>query len=307
MGKYDPLHKHLVDNLSRVNELTMNFAEIEKLVGHLPSSAHVHRTWWTRSTGAGAQAWLSAGWRVESVDLVGKRVVFSAAKAMSNVGNTSVPSPREMNIRGTPGAKEPNPPEGELDKGNGQTDSHTPCRALVGDLGIALVAAAAAGVSGIIGLTHLPLWALALLCAAAGAVGFAMSQAIISQNTADTARWWSISTLAVLAVCAGSFTYHKVFDTAIHPHQVYQFVVNGNDSNFIPLYGEAGGPEQYLATGTAGQNGLIGGQTYNFDCWTMGLDGAKWLRYERFGQTWWAANALVHSPPGEAKHTIPHC
>jgi hypothetical protein len=179
---------------------------------------------------------------------------------------------------------------------------------MIGDLAIALVTAAAAGASGIIGLTHLPWLALGLLSAAAGAVGFTVSQAIGSRNVADTARWWwSISTLSVLLLCVGAFTYHKAFDPATHRPRVYQFVVNGNDSNFIPLYGEAGGPPQQLATGDAGQNGLIGGQTYNFNCWAIGRGGAEWLRYERFGQTWWAPQALLHLPTGESQPHILHC
>jgi hypothetical protein len=53
--------------------------------------------------------------------------------------------------------------------------------------------------------------------------------------------------------------------------------------------------------------GLIGGQSYGFDCWTIGRDGNEWLRYERFGQSWWALRFMLHPPYGESEPPLPHC
>lgn len=221
---------------------------------------------------------------------------------MSDPGSASVSS------RTVSGNGDPSVPSAAARQATGKQGSHAFRRAALGDLGIGLVTAAAAGVSGIIGLTDLPWPMLAALSAAAGAVGFTVSQAIASRKTADTARWWwSASTLILLLLCIGAFTYHKGFDPATHGPRTYQFVVDGNETNFIPLYGEAGGPAQLLATGDAGQNGLIGGQAYNFDCWATGLDHQTWLRYERFGQTWWAPRVLLHPPAGENQPPVPHC
>jgi hypothetical protein len=314
MGKYDPLREHLISQIGHVDELALSFAEIERFVGRLPAAARVQHSWWETmsATKPAAYAWLSAGWRVQSVDQVTERVIFSRDKTVTREGITLMSPPPIASCVDKPSVTEvAGISSVKSIAGHGESSNSTSHRSPVGELAIALGAAtatgAATGVGGIIGLAHLPWWALALLTAAAGAVGFTVGQAITSHDPADTARWWAISTLVILLVCAGAFTYHKSFDPLTHRAQTYQFVVNGNESNFIPLYGEAGGLEQSLATGNAGQNGLIGGQTYNFDCWTTGRDGAKWFRYERFGQTWWAPSALLHLPAGENQTGMPHC
>jgi hypothetical protein len=51
-------------------ELTLTFAEIERLVGALPRGARVRRQWWTNNPlTPQARAWLYAGWKVMSRDL----------------------------------------------------------------------------------------------------------------------------------------------------------------------------------------------------------------------------------------------
>ena len=104
----------------------------------------------------------------------------------------------------------------------------------------------------------------------------------------------------------GSFVYHVSFDPATRLPQTYQYVVDGDETFVIPLYGAPNGPAQTLATGEAGQNGLIGGQTYNFDCWATAQNGTEWLRYERFGQTWWAPLPQLIPAVGN-NHKIPQC
>jgi hypothetical protein len=75
IGKYDPLGQYLRSQ-TRHDEVPMSFAEIEAIVGSLPSSARTRREWWVRNS-AGSEAWRSAGWSVRSIDLAAARVVFS--------------------------------------------------------------------------------------------------------------------------------------------------------------------------------------------------------------------------------------
>ncbi len=139
-------------------------------------------------------------------------------------------------------------------------------------------------------------------------VACAVTQAVQTRQEPTLARvWWIISTAIALALPVGALIYHVYFDPANHSQKTYQFVVNGNQDRIIDLYGEAGGPAQTLATGAGGQQGLIGGQSYGFDCWTIGRDGNEWLRYERFGQSWWALRFMLHPPYGESEPPLPHC
>jgi len=79
MAKYDPLANHLErTGLARV---AMSFDEIDVLVGGLPKSAREHQAWWQGEsaespTHVQKRAWGAAGFRVASLDLGGRRVVF---------------------------------------------------------------------------------------------------------------------------------------------------------------------------------------------------------------------------------------
>jgi hypothetical protein len=311
MSKYSPLRDHLASRPADVRELIMSFEQIEDLVGKLPRSAHVHRAWWANAGDARveAHAWRSAGWYVKSVDQTTKQVVFARSTTdvipsttqEISLAQSVVTSDDTASKSGelAPGRQDASsgisPEEGE------QPSSPLSKRALIGDVAVAVVAVAAAGVSQLVGFTHLPLLALILLSAAVAAVAFTMTQAIMSRGFADSARlWWSVSTVLVVALAAVAFTYHKLLDPATHAARTYQFIVNGNDVNCIPLFGEAGGQPATLETGGLCQYGLIGDLTYSFDCWKIGLDGAEWLRYERFGQTWWAPRKYIHPPSGES-------
>lgn len=77
MGKYAPL----AEKLSRLmnDRVKLRFADIDGLVGGLPPSARLDRTWWgntTNRTRVQARAWMTAGWRVDLVDLTAQQVVF---------------------------------------------------------------------------------------------------------------------------------------------------------------------------------------------------------------------------------------
>jgi hypothetical protein len=79
IGKYDPLFEHLCR--AGDSPLEMSFDDIEALVGALPPSSLLHRTWWGNEIGGGhvqARSWLNAGREVESVDPTQRRVRFSA-------------------------------------------------------------------------------------------------------------------------------------------------------------------------------------------------------------------------------------
>lgn len=78
-GKYEPLYQHLRRN--RADELTLTFAEIERLIGgDLPESAY-ERGWWSnRANALQASAWMEAGYHVEELDTARKRVTFRKPK-----------------------------------------------------------------------------------------------------------------------------------------------------------------------------------------------------------------------------------
>ena len=78
MTKYGPLQDYLGESPAR--QLTLSFSKIEEIIGDsLPDSAWRHRAWWGNDHSGyhpHAQAWLTAGWRVEEVDQVEGHVTF---------------------------------------------------------------------------------------------------------------------------------------------------------------------------------------------------------------------------------------
>ena len=71
MSKYDPLRDVLIKIPPTITEKMLTFREIESILGfRLPGSAYNHRPWWANPSSASdhpyAQAWLAAGWKVES-------------------------------------------------------------------------------------------------------------------------------------------------------------------------------------------------------------------------------------------------
>ncbi len=75
-GKYAPLHRHLSNHEGR--EWSTTFHEIERIIDtDLPDSAHTYREWWANDrTHTQAMAWMTAGWKLASVDLQTETVVF---------------------------------------------------------------------------------------------------------------------------------------------------------------------------------------------------------------------------------------
>ena len=73
MSKYDPFRLYLKNIDSKINNKTISFEEIERILGSkLPKSAHEHRAWWSNPSSKAdhphAQSWLTAGWMVDIVN-----------------------------------------------------------------------------------------------------------------------------------------------------------------------------------------------------------------------------------------------
>jgi hypothetical protein len=165
----------------------------------------------------------------------------------------------------------------------------------------------ATAIIAVVGTAHISWpWLLAISTAIA-AIATCASLALSARTARAKVLGWQLALGFALFLLLGSFVYHVWGDPATRVPKTYELVANGGNANVIPLFGEAGGPPQTLETGTLGQNGLIGGQTYEFDCWVIGRDGAQWLRYRRFGHTWYAPRADLHPPVGLPEPKVPHC
>jgi hypothetical protein len=79
VAKYDPLFKFLCR--AGDEPVTLEFDDVERLVGPLPTAALKSRRWWGNDPSTGtpnvqSKAWLNAGREVESVDHAARRVRF---------------------------------------------------------------------------------------------------------------------------------------------------------------------------------------------------------------------------------------
>ena len=76
-GKYTPLEDYLRDLPESQKDITLSFAQIEGILKfNLPASAYEDERWWLREkegNHVNARAWANAGWKVEHVDVSGKR------------------------------------------------------------------------------------------------------------------------------------------------------------------------------------------------------------------------------------------
>jgi hypothetical protein len=77
-GKYTPLEHYLRELPESRQEVTLGFAEIERILNDkLPHSAYEYWAWWANEkegNHVNARAWANAGWKVESVDFDRMRV-----------------------------------------------------------------------------------------------------------------------------------------------------------------------------------------------------------------------------------------
>jgi len=83
-GKYTPLEQYLTALPSGQRDVTLSFEQIERILNdRLPPSAYKYQAWWAnqkKGTHVEAQAWLDAGWKVDTVNFNGKWVRFIRQK-----------------------------------------------------------------------------------------------------------------------------------------------------------------------------------------------------------------------------------
>lgn len=82
-SRYTPWALYLQTLPLKRDRVESSFEDIELLIGgRLPPYARQHRSWWANDSTGHVQSiqWLSAGWRVSSVNMSGERVVFSRIK-----------------------------------------------------------------------------------------------------------------------------------------------------------------------------------------------------------------------------------
>jgi hypothetical protein len=83
MSKYDKLGRYLRGQRGEWH--AMSFGEIESVLGFsMPVSARKYRPWWANQSDGGhvqSHAWMSAGWRVWSVNFSAERVEFQRISA----------------------------------------------------------------------------------------------------------------------------------------------------------------------------------------------------------------------------------
>jgi hypothetical protein len=83
MNTYDPLRQYLESVPDTTNKVTMTFKEFSRIApnqaGH---SMTTHRQWWENQRKPGrpqAQAWMGAGWEVDTVNQKDEVVTFKRA------------------------------------------------------------------------------------------------------------------------------------------------------------------------------------------------------------------------------------
>ena len=77
-GKYAPLENYLRSLPADQNDITLAFAEIERILNDtLPASAYGYEAWWANEkegNHVNERSWSAAGWKIEGLDLKEKRV-----------------------------------------------------------------------------------------------------------------------------------------------------------------------------------------------------------------------------------------
>lgn len=81
-SRYAPLYTYLMEQVDDgQDQVDLQFEEIERVINaELPRSAYQHRAWWANTPShAQANAWVSAGWRVDRVDFESDTVTLTRA------------------------------------------------------------------------------------------------------------------------------------------------------------------------------------------------------------------------------------
>lgn len=99
MTKYDPLREYLIKRSQNEDHIRISFNEVEGILGEaLPKTAHIDRPWWANTHRSNhAKSWLSAGWKVDKVDL--KKGVVLFMKQSSPLTDLSSESSLKGNYR----------------------------------------------------------------------------------------------------------------------------------------------------------------------------------------------------------------
>ena len=100
-GEYQLLYKYLRDRFA--NRLVLTFAEIEDILGSgLPVSARRYPAWWSNNEGSHvqAEAWLTAGFRTEQVDIPGEKLTFVRSEMTHAFGGFSDSASGEFPVVG---------------------------------------------------------------------------------------------------------------------------------------------------------------------------------------------------------------
>jgi len=83
MSKYDSFRDYLSQKGPEERDLRLSFEDVESVMGTvLPRTARVDRTWWANTLISNhAKSWLTAGWKVDKVNLNQRIVLFDRATA----------------------------------------------------------------------------------------------------------------------------------------------------------------------------------------------------------------------------------
>lgn len=187
-------------------------------------------------------------------------------------------------------------------------------RRLVNFMIAGLVTSAGAGLTAGLGGAHIPVLVLVLASALITFVVSCAANAVSDDDATGRRRWLWLGFVTQTLLLFGIFGYHTFFDHVPGTYALTVSAAGGHqpDVSYIPLFGEPGGEPQIIETGSAGQNGLITGQTYDiFECTAHSPDGSPWLRYHRqvgsATQIWWAPRQFLKAPTGTAQPDIPSC
>jgi len=95
MSKYDALGTYLRQR--NQSEVSMTFAEIERIVGFTLPKSHKRLAWWSNSVGNNVmtRVWINAGYRADKVDVAARTIVFRRVAGDTN-GRGLFDGPREF-------------------------------------------------------------------------------------------------------------------------------------------------------------------------------------------------------------------
>lgn len=89
-SRYAPFAIWLQERPSEMDSVQLSFEQIEKIIGgDLPSSASTHRAWWANDSVGHVQSkqWLEVGWKVKSINMTDRVVVFSRIRVRQKAYN----------------------------------------------------------------------------------------------------------------------------------------------------------------------------------------------------------------------------